>query len=327
MAELEETGGAGALGSAVEPGAADAGPDGRRWARGEDGAARMNQGRDPGDPRRWYGAEVEDEIVRRVAAGETLHAVCQHAHLPRYQVVLEWTRRRVGFGARLEAARREAGRPFRAPWTPYCEATFEIILQRLCDGESMLAICRDPHMPDTTTVYRWIRAREDLREQVALAREIQGDRLADLGLETALETTPATARAAEVKLRHLRWHAARLNPVNWAARRAAAAPATPEPAPPPRVDRVVLKTFWLETRPEDGWQRVRTTTIDPETREPVEVEATEGEWRPPPQGAQTWLDSTELSARRRAEQGGRPDEWRRWLPAQGRGRGGGGGEG
>jgi hypothetical protein len=55
------------------------------------------------------------------------------------------------------------------------------------------------------------------------------------------------------------------------------------------VDRVVLKTFWLETRPEDGWQRVRTTIIDPKTREPVEVEATE-------------------------------DEWRRWLPAQGRGR-------
>lgn len=275
-------------------------------------------------PGRRHGPEVEDEIVRRVAAGETLYAVCRDPRMPRYQVALDWTHRREGFGARLEAARREAGRPFRAPWTDYCEATFELILQRLCEGEAMVSICRDPHMPDATTVYRWIRAREDLREQVALAREIQGDRLAELGLETALETTPATARAAEVKLRHLRWHAARLNPVNWAARRLAEAPRTPEP---PQVDMVVLKTFWLETRPTDGWQRVRTTTIDTETLEPVEVGPSEGDWKPPSQGAQTWLDEQELSARRRAEQGGQPEAWRQWLPGGRTAREGGAGAG
>ena len=56
---------------------------------------------------------------------------------------------------------------------------FDEICDRLAGGESLRAICSNPHMPDIVTVYRWIRADEELRQRYARAREDQADTLFD----------------------------------------------------------------------------------------------------------------------------------------------------
>lgn len=262
-------------------------------------APKRLKGRDPAEPRRWYGRATEDEILRRVAAGETLHGVCASPELPAYQVVCGWVKGRAGFGARLDAARRAAGRPFRAPLTGYCEATFEAILERLADGEGMVSICADPAMPHSRTVYRWLQARADLREAVALAREIQGDRLAEAGLDEARAATPATARLTEVRLRHIRWYAARLAPMKYQTSKAVPAwqAAGWEAEFEPQEQVLQVRRFWVEHR-DDGWRRVRGSHVDPDTRQIVDEPG--GEWTPPPIGMEEW-NRRQLAAKQARE--------------------------
>lgn len=68
----------------------------------------------------------------------------------------------------------ETGRP-----TDYCLETVFRICERLVEGESLRAICRDPEMPGIATVFRWLHAHETFREQYAHARECQADTFAD----------------------------------------------------------------------------------------------------------------------------------------------------
>lgn len=53
------------------------------------------------------------------------------------------------------------------------------ICARLAGGEPLTRICRDEHLPDVATVYRWLIAKESFREMYARAREDQADTLAD----------------------------------------------------------------------------------------------------------------------------------------------------
>ena len=68
----------------------------------------------------------------------------------------------------------EGGRPSR--YTP--ELGLAICL-RLFDGESLRAICRDPVMPSGSSVFRWLRAHPEFREQYVHAREAQAELLFD----------------------------------------------------------------------------------------------------------------------------------------------------
>lgn len=47
----------------------------------------------------------------------------------------------------------------------------ETICKRMSEGESLLAICRDPEMPSKPTVLRWAREDEAFRNQYVRARE------------------------------------------------------------------------------------------------------------------------------------------------------------
>lgn len=60
--------------------------------------------------------------------------------------------------------------------TPELEET---ILARLEDGESLVQICRDAHMPSRSTVLRWQREDEAFDARCARAREAQGELAAD----------------------------------------------------------------------------------------------------------------------------------------------------
>jgi hypothetical protein len=77
------------------------------------------------------------------------------------------------------------GRP-----TVYSAAVASEICERIADGESLRAICRDEGMPPENTVRRWaIEDREGFSAQYARAREAQAESLADEILEIADDAT------------------------------------------------------------------------------------------------------------------------------------------
>lgn len=60
-----------------------------------------------------------------------------------------------------------------------------LICTRLADGNSLRTICKADDMPDARTVYRWLEAHAEFRQQYARAREDQADALAEEILEIA----------------------------------------------------------------------------------------------------------------------------------------------
>ena len=50
---------------------------------------------------------------------------------------------------------------------------------RIVNGESLNRICKDDHMPNVATVYRWLQKLEDFRNMYTRAKEDQADTLAD----------------------------------------------------------------------------------------------------------------------------------------------------
>ena len=76
------------------------------------------------------------------------------------------------------------GRP--SDYSP--KITTEICI-RLGLGESLREICRDEHMPDKSTVMRWLASHQEFRDQYAGAREAQADYFAEEILEIADDGT------------------------------------------------------------------------------------------------------------------------------------------
>lgn len=59
------------------------------------------------------------------------------------------------------------------------------ICELLSEGSSLRSICDADDMPSMSTVFRWLAASEEFREQYARARELQADTLFDEILEIA----------------------------------------------------------------------------------------------------------------------------------------------
>nr|WP_316214145.1 terminase small subunit protein [Bradyrhizobium sp. SZCCHNR2032] len=53
----------------------------------------------------------------------------------------------------------------------------------MSEGESLRSICRDDSMPDKSTVFRWLAAHAEFRDQYARAREARTDAMAEEILE------------------------------------------------------------------------------------------------------------------------------------------------
>ena len=68
------------------------------------------------------------------------------------------------------------GRP-----SEYTDAIGDEICDRLANGESLVAICKSDHMPNPSTIYRWLDsdAHDGFRNRYARARQDQADTLAD----------------------------------------------------------------------------------------------------------------------------------------------------
>lgn len=66
------------------------------------------------------------------------------------------------------------GRP-----STYSVKVADAICERLADGESLRAICRDDAMPSKATVFKWLGQQPKFADQYARAREDQAESLAD----------------------------------------------------------------------------------------------------------------------------------------------------
>lgn len=100
------------------------------------------------------------------------------------------------------------GRP--SAYTPELAAE---ICERLAEGESLRAICRDDHMPSTSMVMRWALRIDEFREQYAHARELGFDMMAEEVVEI-VDEQPGTldngaTDSGEVANKRLRFDARR----------------------------------------------------------------------------------------------------------------------
>lgn len=82
----------------------------------------------------------------------------------------------------------------------------------MIDGESMIAICRDPSMPARTTVYAWLDAHADFRTRCARAREGLADYLVDAIEQMANDTNEDNHQAMKIKIATAQWRAMKIAP-------------------------------------------------------------------------------------------------------------------
>ena len=106
-----------------------------------------------------------------------------------------------------------AGRP-----SSYTPEIGDDICERLANGESLRRICLTPNYPRQATVFRWLAANQQFREQYARAREAQADTLADEIIDIAdgkraeYEGTEADVQRDRLAMDARKWVAAKLKP-------------------------------------------------------------------------------------------------------------------
>ena len=95
----------------------------------------------------------------------------------------------------------------------YSDALAAEICERLATGESLNAICKDPHMPTRQAVHEWIAAnRAGFGDKYARARAVQADHYADEIIEIVdTETDPVRARV-RMDMDGRKWVASKLAP-------------------------------------------------------------------------------------------------------------------
>lgn len=238
-------------------------------------AERNRSGRGPGGRTpyvRWSQA-VGDGLCARLAAGELLYRICAEPGMPTPEGVAKWANAKPAFAAALLAARRTGGRAGkRGCPIGYSEDVGDEIFERLCEGESLTQIGRDPTMPSLSTIFYWRRRIAAFEEAVQMGKQIQAERFCDRGAELLDEATPETAYLTQVRLAHLRWMAGvmapkvfRLKPI--------------EPPREPQVQHWMVRRFEVEVDKETGARKVVAYCPNPETGQ-VEREDTPG-WRAP----------------------------------------------
>lgn len=248
-----------------------------------------------------YSVALGQEICLRVAAGETLKAICADPAMPAASTVTRWAREDAAFAETFHRAKALARHDGLGPTTTYCEATAHQICARVAEGETLTSISNDPAMPALWTILHWQRGSAAFAEALALSRQAQAERLADLGWEMALAATPETAYLTRVQLGHLRWTAAIKSPRTHGRLKASEAP---EPPAPPRVQSTLLKQFTIETHPVTRQRRVVTYLPDPDLNRPVR--AAEGPWCDPPDPVAKLAALERLGAERTARDGDAP---------------------
>lgn len=163
-------------------------------------------------------------ICQRLAAGESLRSICRgDPAMPTEKTVWNWTQAHPEFAAMRDSAlttaraaararhmaRHEAlaaARRARPPWSRrawnlgrsgYGPEIVHAICQRLCLGEPLYIVCRDPAMPSQGTVYNWLRIHPEFVEAYRHAKEVAFDFVIETEVDRApwLGTEAASMRA------------------------------------------------------------------------------------------------------------------------------------
>ncbi|MGA0608163.1 hypothetical protein ACO2Q0_19400 [Phenylobacterium sp. VNQ135] len=223
---------------------------------------------------RWSEA-LARRLLERVAAGELIYRICAEDGMPTPEAVAKWAREKPEFGEALSEARRIGGRPAGVRGQPFglCEATAQAIFERLCEGESLTAIGRDPTMPSLSTIFYWRRRFPEFEDAVQIGKRIQAEMWTDRACKLAEAVTPQTAYAVDVQLKHLRWVAGVNAPKVFRIK-----PVEPEVREEPK--QILFRLFKIEEDPETGEKTVVGYVPNPETGR-AEREATTT-WRPGP---------------------------------------------
>lgn len=101
----------------------------------------------------------------------------------------------------------KAGRP-----STYSEKTADEIVQRMIEGESLTAICRDEKMPPRVTVYAWFDKHPDFYARCARAREALADYLVDQIEELARTATKDNLEQIKLQVSTKQWRAMKMAP-------------------------------------------------------------------------------------------------------------------
>jgi hypothetical protein len=100
-----------------------------------------------------YSSHVRDEILRRIAAGERLRAICAEDGMPCCETVTGWARRDLsGFNLALEAAYAQGAWRRRHACDP---EVARAILAELGQGRRLEEVVRGPGMPSLRTFMAW----------------------------------------------------------------------------------------------------------------------------------------------------------------------------
>lgn len=218
----------------------------------------------PSEPSRPYvkfSADLARRLCVRVAAGESLRAICADPDMPSTATVRRWAQRE-NF-AKIYRRARAAGSRWGHPNSTYCPVIAHEVVTRVSEGETLTSIAADPAMPSMGSLFYWRKSNPEFAEDLRLAREALAERFSDLGWRMAEEATPETAYLTRVRLGQLRWNAAILSPRTHARLR---------PADPPKeteVHQICFRHFEIEVHPDTGQHRVVAYHPDPDTMEPV----------------------------------------------------------
>lgn len=242
-----------------------------------------------------YSAKLARVICQRLAAGETVRAICAEPGLPSRATVHRWVRESAAFARIYTRAKAFGCRVADGRGATYCPVAAHEIAVRVSEGEPLSDIAEDPSMPSLGTIFHWRRSFPDFADALNLAREAFAERMTDLGWKMAMEATPETAHLTRVRLAQLRWTTAIKSP------RTHGRLKSTEPEDPPKVTKVLFRHFKVEKHPETGQVRVVGYTPDPATMTPVRD--SEGEWTDIPDPVAKMAEIDRLTAERLARQG------------------------
>ena len=79
-----------------------------------------------------------------------------------------------------ETVKNKGGRP-----TDYTPELADLICSQLSDGDSMRTVCKQGSMPNTATVFKWLRTNQEFNDQYVKAKEESADALTDEILDIA----------------------------------------------------------------------------------------------------------------------------------------------
>jgi hypothetical protein len=113
--------------------------------------------------------------------------------------------------------------------TEFQEEQFHTVCERMAEGETLSAICKDGDLPSRTTFLRWVRNDDSRKRAYQLARQAQADfyfdQIKDLAFDGARDTITNDRGSAvcdhewigrsRLKVDSLKWLASKLDPIKF----------------------------------------------------------------------------------------------------------------